>query len=755
MSLSYWSIVVGGKGVHNQLLLPKAAKKNKEGKPIVLKGGDVWLEYLPLSEVTTRAVKEYATPKDALTNTDKKVKDVFNDLKTLIKTSQHYAVFYHSRNDPCTLCPNNHYHIVIGRSEQKQNDDLDRNYRYRAVRRAARDDGPIAGRMVYSSYQRVKALPNLIKYLSNSPRIFYGTNFGRVIDWYKEERGSPEVTQLQDDDLQDCPPSDVLGVNEEDGLDEQGFPQLDLITEDDVDEAASAGPSSEFLSDDSGFVTEREGPPAKRQKTSEPDYIPRLAEIMASIMTTTRSTDGMQIRIALDKRVAKRIPGAKNELARLKNVEFNKQRNRIWECAIKEYRARLHQSTFSQLCQSAWQHLSHDPDYDMKYIPLDTSVNLLIDWLIDMAGTPVEFLTNLKGVLKRTNGKLNTFFCMGTSNAGKTVMFAKPVEFIMCSVGRIVSLNQADRFIFENCVGQRLISIEECLVPKMHMEEIKKIMGGEDCQINVKYCREGALLVSTPVIATANQPPWSLEASIEVPLRNRMYYYEFNRAFRALEDWPGRALDPRAYIVCWCALGAGRTLTDLYDIACLTEVVEAMDKRFKPEILPLDDPGKYKLYGTEIFEFKPEDADIVIVGYLKGLPVLDPCYFGTRRCRLDKLASYCVKWLMTDPTRFWVECSCIVGEFRIVARFLNCLIGCPLNYGDYRTELEEMAQCTACPLNHGPPVSDSSTFINYLERLAGIEGAAEAAPVYQWTSPEWPVYPEDKEIEEEQDTEFV
>nr|QKE54987.1 MAG: nonstructural protein [Parvoviridae sp.] len=682
--LQYWSLVVGGKGVHNQLLLPRGAKKNKEGKRVLLKNGDVWNEYLPLHELTTRAVAEYSTKKEVLDVTDKKVKEVFNELKRLIKDSERFAVFYHSRNDPCSLCPQNHYHVVIGRDSKRKNSDLDHEYRYRQLRAAAKDDGPMGNRMVYSSYQRVNSLQNLIKYLSNSPRIFYGTNFSEFIKWYKEERGGQSVTTYDESFTEDCAADDLLG-GEESGFDEYGFPAMDLLSDGDTGDFRDAGEASEFVQPDDDFADGNE-PPAKRAKASaqseRDNYIERLINIIALIMFSCRSNDETQIRTIVDRRIRENIPGAKNQLARLKNAMFSKQKQRVWQAATGEYRARMKSLDWEGLLRWAWHSLAYDSDHKI-YIPLDVSVRLLLEWPASYGYQPRKFFDEIKGVLNGDTGKMNTFFCMGASNAGKSVMFAKPLEYIMAAVGRIVSMNVPDRFVFEGCVGQRLVSIEECMIPKLHIEEVKKIMGGEDCQINVKYAREGALLTKMPVIATANQPPWTLEMQAEIPLRNRMHYYEFNRPFDPLAEWPGLQLDPRAYIVIWTRMNensasGGLDLAGLFNDDILEHAVRQLDLKYKPEIPPEENPSNYKLYNGFAFDYKATDKDIVIVGEWQGLPVINPCLFNLSRCNKDEAVRYVVQGLSTDPSNFWHKWGVNMGDYRIICRFTNCLWGLPI-----------------------------------------------------------------------------
>lgn len=706
----YWSIVVGGRGVHNRLLEPKVQKKNAKGELCTLKNGDPWLEYCSPLVVASRAVKDFATRQEFMTGCDKKVKEVFNELKCLIRQSKRFLVVYHPAADPCSLCVNNHYHIIIGMEPGR---DMDKEYRYRKMREAARDDGPLGSRAVYCKYQRVKVINAMVRYLSRAPRVFYGTNVKYFLDLYHMENQETTPTVYDDAYVEDVSPSTVLGeLDDED--DDGGWGAVDIFVDGDDFVETKKRTVDDWADDDNEF--DDMGQSAPKKKKGQDDTIPRLIEILVFIFTQVRSTDKMTVRTDVGEMVRLNMPHAKNMLARLKNVLFHRQCARIWENGILEYRSSIHKKKFGELCASAWISLSVSPYTTDLYIPLDTSVQLVLDWLSSNGHKPTEFLDNCRAVLKRESGKLNCIFCCGESNAGKTVMFAKPLEYIMTTVGRIVSLNVSDRFIFEACVGQRLISIEECLVPKLHQEEIKKIMGGESCQVQVKYAREGALLSSTPVIATSNLPPWHLEPAIEVPLRNRMYYYTFRRVFAPLEDWQNKQLDPRAYLVLWTCIASGIHLSELYKDEVLHDLICDINEQHTPNCSPLDDIGKYPLYQIESFDFLYSDRDIRVVGYISGLPVLDPTHFNQNRIKRWPFLIFMQTELYKDASNFWINYSRIVEEYRIIARFQNCIIGCNIGFsvGD---------------VPHGAPFT--SRFLDQLRSMELNEGSTSG--VYQIT----------------------
>lgn len=667
MALQYYSLVVGGSKVHNQLLHGRAQKKNKKGEPLFGKDGSKWLEYINLHEASTRAVVEFSTQKAILDSTHKDVKAVFNELKTLLKNCKLFYVVYHPSTDKCSSCDFNHYHIVLAKNIPI---DLNHEYRYRAMKRAT-----TTGNEVYVKSQKVKNLEQLIKYLSRKPRILYGTNCKEFIQYYREEQGAEVPTDEDSDFIQDCEIESIIGEAEEEVAD-FGFGPIDLPIDSEFDtptESKKRTADDEFQSiDPDDLPTAKKAKLEGGQPNEKGNIIPKLINTMAFIMQSTRATDTTKMRYTLDLRVMQKPSdhGSKNMIAKLKTIMFHREHRNIWTAAKAEYRSRTLIMSFKALCKWAWVSIKNDPRRNDVYIPLEDSVQLLVEW-IEMSGQPVKgFLTNLYEVLNSTKGKGNTVFCQGISNAGKTVMFARPIEYIMCNVGAIVSVNTTSRFIFECCAGQRLISIEECEIPKQHMQELKKIMGGEPCHVDVKFINEGIELPKIPVIATSNKEPWYLDCTEELPLRNRMYYYQFPLPFDKLADWINYSLDPRAYIVLWESIKRNISIDSLFDDTVLRSIIAKIDALCLPTIDKSDDIYSYNIYTEGEFKFKEKN----VVAYLYNVPVVYP-EFDNNECKQYPVFKYIRQRLLTEPSDFWLRESVIIDTCRIIIRFSNCAIG--------------------------------------------------------------------------------
>lgn len=234
-------------------------------------------------------------------------------------------------------------------------------------------------------------------------------------------------------------------------------------------------------------------------------------------------------------------------LKTLNFVNYHFHVERYYKTAIDEFRHDYLQLEFPELLKDAWQWIEkRGSNY---YLSLKESHDLILDWLYFHNFNEERFIRDLYNVLSGKSGKHNTFFVYGSPNGGKTRIFSEPIETIMATVGRIVNINTGDRFVFENCCNQRLISIEECAIPIQHIEEMKKLMGGEPVQVDVKNQREGTLILKTPVICSSNSEPWKLDETTKEALMARMYYYTTNGSFEKLRNYIGRQIDPRAWIL--------------------------------------------------------------------------------------------------------------------------------------------------------------------------------------------------------------
>lgn len=572
--LRMWGIVIGGSHVHAKLLLPQKRVKDKNGKFKFYNGAPVF-DYVPFNEIRKTVVERFATRKEVIDKTDPKVNAVFTSLKQLMRDSTFVAVSYHAKNDPCSKCYGNHYHILLADYGIK---DLNKNYRYRELRKLIPTEGEKRYAKVYCTYQRVKEPRALFCYMIRPPRLFYGANSQTWIDIANNPSLQEKETRANEDETAETVEIDeIIGVETKTEEDD-GFPEIDISApEEPPDQGAIfLNMKRPHSSDDD------ELPKEKAPRVEGGEFIGRMVEIGVHLMNSCRTTDKTKMRLLLEKKIKKGSIAEIDQLKRYKDIMYCKQKDRIWDNAITDYRCKILSKTFRELMTDTWFAVEDELNYEREFIPLNVSVKLLINWCKEMGMNPKKFTNQCKHVLSRKHGKHNTIFLMGVSNAGKTVMFTRPLEYIMEAVGRIASINLTDRFIFEGCVGQRLISIEECEIPKIHMEDVKKIMGGEEIIIQVKYVREGAILSSCPVIATSNRIPWNFDLEQEVPLRNRMYYYELSKPFDELASWENKKLDPRAYLLAWNtrAIAPDFDFEDLIDNDVLECAIDTIREKF-------------------------------------------------------------------------------------------------------------------------------------------------------------------------------
>lgn len=284
------------------------------------------------------------------------------------------------------------------------------------------------------------------------------------------------------------------------------------------------------------------------EKTEEkkPVY-PFVSQVkqLVSIFIFARSSDRDIARRAVAK--MPRTPERAERVQLLDFVNHHFHIERYYKTAITNFRHLYLEYSFEELLHDCWKWMGEH--VDDSFISLEDSYNLIVDWIEFHKFEEDTFIKDMYNVLAGKSGKHNTMFIQGVPNGGKTMVFSQPLEILMGTVGRIVNINTGDRFVFENCVNQRLISIEECAIPPQHIEEMKKLMSGEHLQVDVKNQREGSAILKTPVICSSNSEPWSLDIGAKDALLARMYYYTTSRPFPTLAEYVGLKVDPRAWIV--------------------------------------------------------------------------------------------------------------------------------------------------------------------------------------------------------------
>lgn len=555
----WYGLVFGGKLVHNMMLMPKIVKLNKQGEPILLKnhGNIPILEYCSPSEAQSRAVKEWATKQDVMAKMDTKVKAVLNEVKSMIRSKgRQVLIVYHRGDDPCSMCPNNHYHILVSSAESLS---FANEYHFRKIRQLCKpptDSFEADEPDIYIKSQKIRSLSGIVNYLMKPPRVWYGTNSKEIFTIRRDNMTKDILAVAMEELVSDVDISEILGSEAQDATTD-GWGPCDMITSADSIEAppTTSGIKRKWDDFDDFNAPDADTPVSISSVTKgdrgQESSISRLTDILVYIMKCCKCTDRALLKTRSKTLELEGHPSAANFLARLKNIDYNRANNHIYTTAARQYKFDISNMELRELMLRA----ASDADYydDKKYLDVYESVDLFTDWLDLNNWNIEEFIDDLFSVLNRDGGKKNCMFIYGPSNCGKTVMFTKPLEAIMINVGRINNINQTGQFVFENCVSTRLISIEECAIPKHFLEDMKKILGGEECQVGVKYIADGALLQPTPVICTSNREPWVFSLIDEEPLRNRLRYYTCTRSFDRLADYADVKINPLIYVLLWNA----------------------------------------------------------------------------------------------------------------------------------------------------------------------------------------------------------
>ena len=304
---------------------------------------------------------------------------------------------------------------------------------------------------------------------------------------------------------------------------------------------------------------------ARQNISIRPEFntVEAYGRILSNIMLRCNTTDKDQIITTLNTwlndRDTVRSDFARNALHKIRKLDFTTYKARVWTACREHYERMIMETSLLYLCTQA----ACDPDqFSDRWMEFEEGCLQVMEFITDNGFDLYDFLSKLWDTLDRNCGKTNAFVLTGPSNCGKSTMFARPIEGLMRSVGRIPQMNSTSVFIFEGCYNKRLISVEECNITKANVEQCKLIFGGEPCQVNKKYVDSGIIIPPTPVIATSNQQPWLYCITEEEPLRNRMHYWQIGHR----REWPEGGCKPIAPVVYAALLfGVSRSSGDEFD----------------------------------------------------------------------------------------------------------------------------------------------------------------------------------------------
>ncbi len=157
-----------------------------------------------------------------------------------------------------------------------------------------------------------------------------------------------------------------------------------------------------------------------------------------------------------------------------------------------------------------------------------------------------HFLTTIHEWYNRTqeDKKKNTILLYGASNAGKSYI-GKLLEGLTTSVGRVNGNQSNPTFVFQSCVGVRIIIIEETRIQGGMEDTFKGVCGGDAVKVGKKHCPEDVEILPTPVMWTANSNVIKELARSEDrdAFENRITSYEMKKS-RVLDKYKKKMMHP-------------------------------------------------------------------------------------------------------------------------------------------------------------------------------------------------------------------
>lgn len=113
-----------------------------------------------------------------------------------------------------------------------------------------------------------------------------------------------------------------------------------------------------------------------------------------------------------------------------------------------------------------------------------------------------SFLQDILDVLEKVRPKVNTLFILGAPNSGKNFFFDSVIH-LMINYGQMGNFTRHDNFPLQECVQRRVILWNEPAAESGSFETLKTILGGDTCNVKVKYMMDH-ILHRTPVIILSN-----------------------------------------------------------------------------------------------------------------------------------------------------------------------------------------------------------------------------------------------------------
>lgn len=173
---------------------------------------------------------------------------------------------------------------------------------------------------------------------------------------------------------------------------------------------------------------------------------------------------------------------------------------------------------------------------DPQYLSVNASLDLLEDWCHFNSIDWFRFISCVLNVMDRRSIKRNALMVVGPSNGGKSVVVSVPLQTLIPLKCLLSSAGNSGQFLWQDVPGTRCVFMEEADIAPEHMNTAKKILGGEECAVDVKQ-RHASTVFRVPVIMTCNSDPFYMipKQVDRVALHNRVFAFS-SKTWKALAD---------------------------------------------------------------------------------------------------------------------------------------------------------------------------------------------------------------------------
>ena len=151
-------------------------------------------------------------------------------------------------------------------------------------------------------------------------------------------------------------------------------------------------------------------------------------------------------------------------------------------------------------------------------------------WLFKTHGITKEKIQRWFRTLFSDNGKKNTIYMWGKSDAGKTTIIRLFDAFYHeWEVGRASAQNLNSNFWLQDLYEKRLFHCDEILATQINIDTLKLLLeGSTDLTTDIKYAKKVQILPK-PVLMATNDPLWVNMQSAADPILRRCEYIRMGK----------------------------------------------------------------------------------------------------------------------------------------------------------------------------------------------------------------------------------